>query len=347
MVMRGLLRGRDDGSEVSKDTCSTFIPEWEDDEEQNVRFGKSGSIGKRVRERKWPLKEPVLTYGDVESDALVGFVTLPHNGLRREIHDLFRMQWALCFKAPRWRELDAFSAWWNIFYGVVTDFLKVEEMLIFAYANFISYKPLQLKNRTLMKRELKEVGQNVSCRLSFMSPSTFEKDFPAVMKQIDRYVAILLDYFHDKEKELPSYLRRKVEDDMVWDINQRMVSELIDSDYGHYAMPVLTKDLKASHLKFFWRETLSHTYSDKQLQSWWRSVEESQGRNLEIVLEGLDKDSLLLRDDSYLMDSARSTNPCKEDRKSPLPRKLSASSLMSPAADRSSSFLSRILGHSS
>lgn len=283
--MKGLLYRWGEGSLVSRDTCSTFVPEWEGD---SLEVGEmEGRQGWR-REVVWTVAGPTLEFADIESDAIEGMLALPHNGLRREVEDLYRMQRALSLKkVVRWRDLDAFSAWWNVFFGVCTDFLKVEEPLLFAYANFISYKPLQLKARTKMKHEMKKEGLKIGDQLTDVTPANFTSTFPPIMRTVDGYVARLLTYFKDKETELATCMRKKIGTDIVWEINQRLVDDLKDVDYGYYAIPILTRDLTASQLRMFRRETFSAKRTDKAFTTWWRSVESSHQRHRNTVLDGL------------------------------------------------------------
>mmetsp|Transcript_3034 Transcript_3034/g.5366 ORF Transcript_3034/g.5366 Transcript_3034/m.5366 type:complete len:911 (-) Transcript_3034:1001-3733(-) len=208
--------------------------------------------------------EPVLVPAPYGEKWSMDIFALPHNAIKRELVDLYRILMSLQKRMIdlRHSEIDDFYNWWEVFEAFVLDYFEIEERVIFHWIESripLGQTRFSKTQRMVFKGRLSRLMHDIDdCEYKFTNLPAGEV-LPRLLSCLDRFTPRLLEYFGEQERRLPRAIERKfTAEDKRW-ADEKMMAFMMDAKYTNELVVLLTRWLNQDQLKDWKRANLKGT----------------------------------------------------------------------------------------
>mmetsp|Transcript_22478 Transcript_22478/g.54927 ORF Transcript_22478/g.54927 Transcript_22478/m.54927 type:complete len:217 (+) Transcript_22478:2-652(+) len=159
---------------------------------------------------------------------------------------------------PTWDSVDNWVAWFAVFAGVLREFFKIEELILYPWVGTKMLTSGPLNTRSRSKEKFRVVGwlDRIEKLAATIGSSTLVESMRELVELINELCQWLLRYFELKEKQLPKRIRQARTEAECENAKTRMTKAALVSEYGTDAVALLSRALSKEQQKRFKRDHL-------------------------------------------------------------------------------------------
>jgi len=234
------------------------------DDDDSVRGPSRGHFktGKAfVNLSKMIFSEPVIIptpYGETWS---MDVFALPHNGIRRELVDLYKIMESLVKRHLdlRHSDIDDFYNWWEVFEGFVLAHFDLEEKVVFPWVTErvgLAKTSVGKASRMVTKGRITRLMREVADLEERFVYSPAGEILPRLYGLVEKFTPRLLAYFGEVEKIVPSRLDNCFQPKDKKVLDSKVMNAVMKSKFSSELVVLLTRWLPDGHLTPWKRNNL-------------------------------------------------------------------------------------------
>ncbi|KAA8496479.1 hypothetical protein FVE85_0208 [Porphyridium purpureum] len=225
--------------------------------------GTAANIGSLMA-NKYVLKEPVLIPAPYGEKWSMDVFALPHNALKRELLDLYKILGSLQRRMIdlRHSDIDDFYNWWEVFEAFILDYFDMEEKIVFPWIQSripLGKTKFSQTQRSILKGRLSKLMHDVDeCEYKFSYLPAGEV-LPRLLQCMDKFSPRLLEYLGEQERRLPRALDKKFAAADKAVLDQKLMDYMMQAKYTNELVTIMTRWLNDAQLKEWKRTNLKGT----------------------------------------------------------------------------------------
>lgn len=248
------------------------------DEVTDEDLGKQGktNLAKKFQGQHQSLiREPVLCLAPVGENWALDVFSLLHNGIRREMMDLYFIlgEMRKMYLGLREDDISMFFDWFELFGSFLLDYFAVEEDVIYPW---IEAKGANLKGELGIRSRMQMRGKvgHVMFRMQDARENAFQylnysEQYKKLLEFIDSFSSKLLDYFTAEELDLPPIISKYYKPSDKKKVDKDIYKFLIEQGRYPWAyVCILTRWMDSDRAKALWLNTHLSTRQKFDYRSW-------------------------------------------------------------------------------